>query len=114
MDGKIRLLQGIKFRDTLIITLKGENADLFKKLGDYHVVLVPAVIDEEAVVPVKIDEPSLKNTRIDQLLTSNAALKIEGVNDKKKHLFFNKKTPSQKGTGSTYNQNELLGKKTGS
>lgn len=94
MARKTVLLQGIKFRDTLIITLKGANKDLFKKVDGYNVILFPAIVDEDAVVDADIDEPSLLNVRIDHLLLSSAKANIEGV--KQEGLFFNKKPITEK------------------
>lgn len=89
------LMQGIKFRDCLIITCKGQNMEIFDKLGDYDTIMFPAIVEADLMTGKKIDHPALQNTRIDQLLMYNARPRIEGVDQPKEAMFFNKKPISK-------------------
>ena len=89
MSRKVVFLQGVKFRDTLILSLKGTNKDLFKQVGGYNVIMFPAIVDDKQVATAEIDEPFFHATRIDQLMMSPATVRVEG--GKEDGRFFNKK-----------------------
>lgn len=85
------LMQGIRFRDCLIISLNGKNSEIFDAVGEYDTIMFPAIVQSDLITGQPIDNPQLKNVRVDHLLTSPACPNIEGVKKSQGKLYFNEK-----------------------